>query len=417
MNIIKELEKRKLIKQISNRKKLIKIFYKKKNNIYCGFDPTSDSLHLGHLIPLITLKRLIKIGHKINILLGETTSIIGDPSFRTKKRLFFSKKKINLFTQKIKKQIENILKNNNKITFLNNKNWFNKMKITFLLKNIGEYFIINQMLNKKAIKKINLETKQKLSFSELSYNILQSYDFLYLYENKNINIQIGGSDQWGNITSGIKLIKKIHNKEVFGITLPLITKKNGLKYSKSEKKNLWLDSKKTNPYEFYQFWLNISDNLVNLFLKQLTFLKLKQIKRIKKFKNINISKQILAKKITTIIHGEKNIKKIKSISKILFLNFKKKITEKDLKKLYNNKLFINKLEIKNNIYIKDILILLNITKSKTQSFNLIKNKSIQINKNKIINTNYKLTKKDKLFNKFTILNKGKKNIFLIIWKQ
>ncbi len=413
-NIIKELIERKLIIQISNKKKIIKKIKKKKIYVYCGFDPTSDSLHLGHLIPLITLKRFINYGYKIIILIGGITSIIGDPSFKEKKRTLNSIKDINKFTKKIILQINLFFRNNKNILILNNKKWFNNMKILFFFQKIGKYFNINQILNKEAIKKRNTTKKKGITFTELSYCLLQGYDFLYLYEKFKVNIQIGGSDQWGNIISGIELIKKVHKKETFAITLPLITRKNGIKFSKTGSNTLWLNPKKTSPYKFYQFWLNISDNQVNNLLKQITFLKINNINNIIKNKNIYKIKNILAKEITTIVHGKKELKNAIFISNFFF----KKKWKKEKKYFYKIfKLNIPKFSISKNILsIKEILIITKITNSKTQAHNLIINKSIYINYNIIMNTEYKIKKKDKFFNTFTLINKGKKNFFLIKWK-
>ncbi len=414
-NFIKNLKKRKLIVKISNKKKLIKKIKKNKINIYCGFDPTKESLHLGHLIPLITLKRLLNYGYKIIILLGGVTSIIGDPSFRKNKRNINSIYNINIYTKKINLQIKKFFKNNKNILLLNNKKWFSNMKILFFLKNIGENFNVNQLLNKKAIKTRNSIYHKGITFTEFSYCILQSYDFLYLYKNFHINLQIGGSDQWGNITSGIDLIKKKYKKETFGITLPLMTKKNGEKFSKTENNTLWLDAKKTSPYEFYQFWLNIPDEQVYLFLKQITFLKLNTINSIIKKKKINYAKKILAQEITKIIHGKKELKNIEFSSNFFFKKKWKK-NKKYFYKLY--KYNIPKLKISKKItYLKEIILKLNITKSKSQAHNLILNKSIYINYKIILNVNYKIKNKDKYFNKFTLISKGKKKFFLLKWTK
>ncbi len=413
-NILKELKKRKLIIQITNKKQIFEELNKNKINIYCGFDPTSDSLHLGHLIPLISLKRFIKYGYKINILIGQTTSLIGDPSFKNKKRKNQKTKNILLYTKKIKKQIYLFFsKHKKKINLFNNNDWFNKIKIIFLLKKIGQYFSINQMLNKESIK-IRNKNKEGITFSELSYNILQSYDFAYLFKKYNINLQIGGSDQWGNITSGINLINKIYKQKAFGITLPLMITKNGNKLGKTENKTLWLNKKKTTPYKFYQFWLNIPDEQTYTFLKQLTFIKLKQIKKIKNKKNIILAKKILAKKITKIVHGKKELKNVILISKIIFTFLKKNIIkEKFLFFLFRQK--IPKIKIKKTTNIKKILILLKIVKSKNQAKNLILNNSISLNNKKITDINYTIKKKDKIFNKFTFIYKGKKSFYLIKW--
>ncbi len=410
-NIIEELKSRNLIIQISNKKNILKYIKKKNISIYCGFDPTYKSLHIGHLIPILTLKRFQNYGYKIIILIGKFTTLIGDPSFQNKKRKKYNKNKINKFSKNIIKQIKKIIPN--KIKIIKNNKWFKNMKINFFLKNLCNHFIVNKMLNKKTIKNKNILNKKGINFKELSYPILQSYDFLYLFNKKKTIIQIGGSDQWGNIISGINLINKINKKKSFGITLPLIINKNGKKYSKSDKNTIWLDDKKTTPYEFYQFWLNIENNKVYDYLKQLTWIKIKKIKNIIKNKNIKKLKKILAKKITKIVHGKKNIKNIKYVINFYF-NKKKNITIKKLKKIFNFK--IPKIKLKNNIKkLKNILLLLKISKTKSQANKLIHYSSIKINYKLINNINYKIKKKDKYFNKFTIIQKGKKNFFLIKW--
>ncbi len=420
-NIINDLKKRKLIKQISNKKKLINKINNKKINIYCGFDPTNYSLHIGHLLLLITLKRFQKENYKIIILIGEITSIIGDPSFKKKKRKIINNKKIKIYTKNIKKQINKILnyKKKNKIKIITNKKWFNNMKMIYFLKNIGKYFKINKLLNKDSIKIRNKNNKNGITFKEISYNLLQSYDYYWLFKKFNINLQIGGSDQWGNITSGIDLIKKKYKKKVFGLTLPLITNKNGKKFGKSKKNNnIWLNKYKTTPYEFYQFWLNIEDKKIYLYFKQFTLIKINKIKKIIKKNNIINNKKLLAKYITKLIHGKNETKKAIFVTNFYFklLNNINNITIKLLNKLY--KINIPKIILKNNknINIKKILLLFKIVKSTSKAHNLILNKSININKKLIKNTNYFIKEKDKYFNKYTIISKGKKKFYLIYWK-
>ncbi len=410
-NIIYDLYKRKLIEQISN-KNLLNNINNKNIKIYCGFDPTYNSLHIGHLLLLITLKRFKKYKYNITIILGETTACIGDPSFKKKNRKIINYIKINNFAKKIKKQINNILNNKKKkIKIISNKKWFKKIKLINFLKNIGKYFKIKYLLNKNSIKKRN--KNNGINFKEITYNILQGYDFYLLFKKYNINLQIGGSDQWGNITSGIYLIKKKCNKKSYGLTLPLIINKKGKKFGKSKKNNIWLDKNKTTPFEFYQFWLNIEDNNLYTYFKQLTFIKINKIKKMFKINNINNNKKIFSKYITKIVHGKKETKKAIFVSKYYFKKFNK-ITLKILNKLY--KINIPKIKLKKKYTnIKKILIKLKISNSKSQSHNLILNKSININKKLINNTNFKITKNYILFNKYTIISKGKKKFYLIYW--
>ncbi len=415
-NIINILKKRNLIKNISKNINKIKKINNKKIKIYCGFDPTNNSLHIGHLLILITLKRFIKKKYNIIILIGEITAKIGDPSFKKNYRKKIKNKKIKKYKKNIIKQIKKILNYKKyKIKFISNKKWFKKMNIIFFLKKICKYFKIKEILNKKFIKKRLNNNKKNINIKEILYNILQSYDYSYLFKNLNINLQIGGSDQWGNITSGINLIKKKYKKIALGITIPLLTNNKGKKFGKSKKKNIWLNKKKTKPYEFYQFWLNINDNKLPLYLKQFTLIKIKNIKKILNKNNIIKNKKILAKYITKIVHGKKQTKKAIIATKIYF-NKNIKLNLNILNKL--NNINIPKIKIKNNnkVKIKNILILLKISKNKTNSHNLILNKCIKINKNLITNTNYIINKKDILFNKYTIISKGKKKFFLINWK-
>ncbi len=411
-NIIYDLYKRKLIKQISN-KNLINNINIEDIKIYCGFDPTYDSLHIGHLLLLITLIRFKKYKYNITIILGEITAYIGDPSFKKNYRKKINKKKINNFKKKITKQINNILNNKNKkIKIISNKKWFKKIKLINFLNKIGKYFKIKYLLNKDLINKRN--KKYGINFKEITYNLLQSYDFYLLFKKYNINLQIGGSDQWGNITSGIYLIKKKYNKKSYGLTIPLITDKKGKKLGKSKKNNIWLDENKTTPFEFYQFWLNIKDDKIYIYFKQFTFLNIKKIKKLFKTNNINKNKQIFAKYITKLVHGKKETKKAIFVSKYYFYKFNK-ITLKILNKLY--KINIPKIKLnKKYTNIKKILMKLRISNSKSNSHNLIINKSININKKLINDTNLKIKKYNRLFNKYTIISKGKKKFYLIYWK-
>lgn len=422
INIIEILKDRGLIKDIINEKELINTIKKEKIRLYCGFDPTSESLHLGHLIPLICLKHFQNNGHLPTILIGGATSLIGDPTFKNKKRKKIYKKNINSFTKNIKKQIKKILKNkNNKNNFhiINNYTWFKNIKILNFLTKIGKYFSINNMINKDFIKKRIKNIKQGISFAEFSYNLLQSYDFYNLNKKYNIILQVGGTDQWGNIISGIELIKKINNKKTFGLTVPLLIKSNGEKFGKSEKKNIWLDENKTSPYKFYQFWMNTDDKEIYNLLKIFTFIKIKKIKSIinanKKIKKPNIGQIILAEKMTTLVHGKKKMQAAKRITKILFSKKIENIKKKDFEQLKKDQ--IPYIKIKNNTCknLTQILIKTKLIKSKTKARQTIISNAIKINNKIQKNTEYILNQSDKLFNKYTIIKKGKKNHCMLIW--
>ncbi|QJC38458.1 tyrosine--tRNA ligase [Enterobacteriaceae endosymbiont of Donacia fulgens] len=421
INILKKLKNRNILYQVTNQNNLYKILNKKKINLYCGFDLTADSLHIGHLIQLITLKYFQELGHKPIILLGGATSLIGDPSFKLKKRKINIIDNINLWFQKISLQINNFLDFNcgkNSAIIINNYEWFHKMNVLFFLKKIGKYFCVNQMINKDSIKKrmINNNT-EGISFTEFSYNLLQSYDFAYLNKNFDVILQIGGSDQWGNIVSGIDLIKKIYKKKVFGITTNLIIKNDGTKFGKTEKETIWLDHKKTSTYKFFQFWLNIPDSIVFNFLNMFTNYESKIINNFNKKKN-NIKKNspqyLLAEYMTNMVHGKNNLIISKRITNLLFYENINNFSENDFLILSQN---IKNLYLENkNFNLQTILILSKFASSKNKASILIKSNSIYINNENISDISFIFTQYYKKFNHFTLLRKGKKNFCLIYWK-
>ncbi|QJC33600.1 tyrosine--tRNA ligase [Enterobacteriaceae endosymbiont of Donacia provostii] len=422
INILEELQNRNILYQVTDKKKISAILNKKYINLYCGFDLTSDSLHIGHLIQLFTLKYFQELGHKPIILLGGATSLIGDPSFKLKKRKINSIDNINIWFHKISIQIKKFLDFNcgkNSAIIINNNIWFNKMNILYFLNKIGKYFHINHMMNKDFIKnRILNNSTDGISFTEFSYSLLQSYDFAYLNKNFDVILQLGGSDQWGNIISGINLIKKMYKKEVFGITTNLIVKNDGTKFGKTEKKTIWLDKNKTSSYDFFQFWLNIPDSLIYKFLFMFTNLKTNIINNFKNKKNNikNYSPQyLLAEYMTKRVHGEYHLLLSKKITNILFYKHFNNLTENDFLILLKN---INNIILNNNkeFSLQKILILSKFASSNSQAYRLIQSNSIYINNEKISKTSFILNQYYKKFNHFTLLRKSKKNFCLIYWK-
>jgi tyrosyl-tRNA synthetase len=250
MDLINELHQRNLIFHITNENKLKELIKNKYISLYCGFDPTEDSLHVGHLLPLITLKRFQVLGHKPIVLIGGATSLIGDPSFKTKERLLKSDSFVEKCTLKISQQISFFLdfnSNFNSAIILNNNLWFKKINILQFLRDVGKYFSVNALINREAVKKRIKRSDQGISFTEFSYNLLQAYDFFILNQKNQVSLQIGGSDQWGNISSGMHLIHRISKKEAYGLTLPLLMQSNGIKFGKTESETVWLDPKKITP--------------------------------------------------------------------------------------------------------------------------------------------------------------------------
>ncbi|XMD99315.1 MAG: tyrosine--tRNA ligase [Candidatus Karelsulcia muelleri] len=415
INLIQEFLWRGLIHNTTYSKKI----KNEKITLYTGFDPTSKSLHIGNLVAIIMLIHFKRSGNKIISVIGGGTGMIGDPSGKNSERIIIKKESLHKNIKNIKKQLSFFLDfHYNEI--LNNYEWLKKTLFIDFAKDIGKYFTINYMLSKDSIKK-RISKQNSISFTEFTYQLLQAYDFLYLYKKKNCSLQIGGSDQWGNITSGIELIRKKLGIKVNGLTFPLITKLDGSKFGKTEKgDNIWIDPNLTSPYEFYQFWINISDDQAKKYIKIYTFLKKEEIKEIiffhEKNPNLKLIQKKIASEITIFVHGKKIFEKIKFISNILFKKEKilTNLSKNDMKSIYENiphkNLFI---DINFKIPILDLLVnKSNFIKSKKEAIRHLKCNSILINK-KIRKENFFLKKKDLISESYVLLQKGKKNFFMI----
>lgn len=420
-NLIERLRNRGLISHVTNEDNLSKLIQNHAISLYCGFDPTDESLHIGHLLPLITLKRFQISGHTPIILIGGATSLIGDPSFKEKERVFNTNNDIDIWTKKISKQISRFVNfdcGENSAVLLNNNTWFNKINILSFLRDVGKYFSVNTMINRAAVKQRINRPDQGISFTEFSYNLLQAYDFFILNKQYQVDLQIGGADQWGNISSGMHLINRISKKEVYGLTVPLLIQSNGIKFGKTESGTIWLDEKKTSPYKFYQFWMNIEDSNVYYFLKMFTFINIEEINRREQKKHIHNQiindKSFLAKNITRLVHGKEKLLAVERITEFLFLKNITYIKESDFQQLKQDG--IPSIEVY-NIKIKDLqeaLVLTSLAESRTQAKNMIISNSISINTQKI-RKNHIFNNQDKLFGKFTLLSRGKKNHSLLCW--
>ena len=418
MNVLSDLKERGLVYQAANLKDLEKKLSKEKIVLYCGFDPTGRSLHLGHLLQLLTLKRFLNNGHRVIVLLGGATGLIGDPSGKSEERPLLTKKELSKNKKTIKEQIEKILingKGKKKVLILDNYWWHSKFKFLDFLREVGKHFTISYLLAKESVKN---RLEAGISFTEFSYNLLQAYDFYYLFKNFHCELQIGGSDQWGNITSGIDLIKKLENKEVYGFTLPLITSSTGEKFGKSSGKALWLDKRLTTPYELYQYFFNIPDSEVIKFLKYFTFLKEVEIDKLEKETRNQpekrIAQKILAFEAVKLIHSEKEAKEAKKISEALFYGKIKNLTEKEFKIAFKG-LKASIIKGKKKISLVDILILSGASFSKRQARQDIENGIIFINDLQFTNIESIIEKKFCLFKKYLLIKRGKKNYFLVKW--
>ncbi|WP_185877858.1 tyrosine--tRNA ligase [Blattabacterium cuenoti] len=417
-NIINELIWRGLIQDsVPNLKSVLQ----KPITIYVGFDPTSDSLHIGNLLIIITLIHFKKFGYNPIILIGGATGLIGDPSGKNSDRKILDKNTLETNIISIKNQIYKLFDFfSEKIELLNNYDWMKEISFIEFLRKVGKYFSVNYLISKDSVK---CRMENGIPFNEFSYSLVQGYDFYYLNKIKNCKLQIGGSDQWGNITSGIEFIRKKTGKKLYGFTVPLITRYNGMKFGKSNKieDNIWLDENKTSPYKFYQYLINISDLEVEKYIKMYTLFSKEEIYDLILKHRKNPNKRLLQKKLsielTKLVHGNKKYEEIINVTSILFnknsKNFKY-LKYEDYISIYNNipNNVLNKIEFNNGILLSNLLKKIGFFHSKTESFRAIKNNSIFINKISI--------KKDLLIDekyiiggKYILLQYGKKNFFIL----
>lgn len=396
-NVFDTLKTRGYIEQLTHPEEIKELLGSKESvPFYIGIDPTADSLHVGHFVSLMVASHMQKAGHKPIILVGGGTATIGDPSGKTDMRKMLSKEDINKNIEGIKKQIEKFVsfEGKNSAIIVNNADWLLDLKFIEFVREIGSLFSVNKMLAAECYKQ-RLETG--LTFFEMSYMLMQSYDFLYLYNNYGCKLEMGGNDQWSNIIGGVDLIRKIGKDDSFGLTFKLLTTKEGKKMGKTEKGALWLDPNKTSPYEFYQYWRNIEDSSVENVLKMLTFLPIEKIEELSNLKDekINEAKKIAAFEITKLIHGEEEAKKAEEASNALF-NGQGNLDNMPTTKIENA-----------NISILDAIITCKIAPSKGQARILINQGGISLNDEKITDVNYVLSDLD-FKEGYAIIKKGKK---------
>lgn len=421
-NLIQKLQNRGLIAQITNQKVLTNLLSQKSIALYCGFDPTGDSLHIGHLLLLLCLKRFQLDGHKPIILIGGATGMIGDPSFKSIERKLNSEQTVKKWVKKINKQISRFLDFNcesNSAIITNNYSWFHSMNVLNFLREIGKHFSVNQMINKETVKQRLNRDGTGISFTEFSYSLLQGYDFANLNKEYGVVLQIGGSDQWGNIISGIDLTRRLYRNSVFGLTVPLITKADGTKFGKTEIGAICLNAEKTSPYKFYQFWINTSDEDVYRFLRLFTFMNLSSIASLEEEDRISgrsmRAKCLLADLVTDMVHGQTGLMSAKRITSNLFGNVNiLDLTEDDLTQLAQDGLPSLKLTIGSSL--QEALVESKFAPSKSQARTMISASAVTINGSKQNSYKYIFSKSDRLFGKYTLLCRGKKNYCLIHWK-
>ena len=431
MSVIQDLQSRGLIAQTTDIEALDALLNEQKIALYCGFDPTADSLHIGHLLPVLALRRFQQAGHTPIALVGGATGMIGDPSFKAVERSLNSAETVAGWVESIRNQLKPFLnfEGENAAIMANNADWFGSMNCLDFLRDIGKHFSVNAMLNKESVKQRIERDDVGISFTEFAYSLLQGYDFAELNKRHSAILEIGGSDQWGNITAGIDLTRRLNQKQVFGLTLPLVTKSDGTKFGKTEGGAVWLNAKKTSPYQFYQFWLKVADADVYKFLKYFTFLSIEEIDAIEAKDKASGTKpeaqRILAEEMTRLIHGEAALQAAQRISESLFAEDQSSLTEGDFEQLALDGL--PAFEVSDDLNVVEALVKTGLASSNKEARGFVNSKAVLLNGQaaELNNPNhaaerpddaYLLTDAHKRFGKYTIVRRGKRNHALLVWK-
>ncbi|MDG5382591.1 tyrosine--tRNA ligase [Staphylococcus aureus] len=413
--LIEDLKWRGLIYQQTDEQGIEDLLNKEQVTLYCGADPTADSLHIGHLLPFLTLRRFQEHGHRPIVLIGGGTGMIGDPSGKSEERVLQTEGQVDKNIEGISKQMHNIFEfgTDHGAVLVNNRDWLGQISLISFLRDYGKHVGVNYMLGKDSIQS---RLEHGISYTEFTYTILQAIDFGHLNRELNCKIQVGGSDQWGNITSGIELMRRMYGQtDAYGLTIPLVTKSDGKKFGKSESGAVWLDAEKTSPYEFYQFWINQSDEDVIKFLKYFTFLGKEEIDRLEQSKNeaphLREAQKTLAEEVTKFIHGEDALNDAIRISQALFSGDLKSLSAKELKDGFRD---VPQVTLSNDTTnIVEVLIETGISPSKRQAREDVNNGAIYINGERQQDVNYALAPEDKIDSEFTIIRRGKKKYFMV----
>ena len=429
-SIIQDLQARGLIAQTTDLAALEALLNEQKIALYCGFDPTADSLHIGHLLPVLALRRFQQAGHTPIALVGGATGMIGDPSFKATERSLNTAETVQGWVESIKNQLQPFLsfEGDNAAIMANNADWFANMICLDFLRDIGKHFSVNSMLARESVKQRLERDDVGISFTEFAYALLQGYDFAELNRRHQAVLQIGGSDQWGNITAGIDLTRRLHRQSVFGLTLPLVTKADGTKFGKTEGGAVWLNASKTSPYQFYQFWLKVADADVYKFLKYFTFLSIERINEIEAADQASGSKpeaqRILAEEMTRLIHGEEALQAAQRITNSLFSGDESGLTENDYAQLALDGL--PAFTVSNTINVVEALVLTGLAKSNKEARGFVNSGAVLLNGAAATLNNphhtaekpddaYLIDDNSKRFGKYTIIKRGKRHHALLVW--
>jgi len=421
-NLLADLTMRGLVNQMTSAEDLAQ-HLQQPRVLYCGFDPTADSLHIGSLVPLLVLRRFQQAGHKPLALVGGATGMIGDPSFKSQERKLNTLDTINHWVERLKEQVSAFIDFNNltnSAEVVNNYDWTKDIDILTFLRDVGKHFSVNAMIQKESVKQRLERDGEGISFTEFAYMILQSFDFSELFKHYNCSLQIGGSDQWGNITGGIDLTRRQHRAQVFGLTLPLVTKSDGTKFGKTESGTIWLDSKKTSQYAFYQFWINTADADVYKFLRFFTFLNEAKMLEIEAQDQLAEGKpqaqSILAIEVTRLVHGEAGLEGALRISESLFSGQLDQLTSEDMQQLYLDGMPASKTSAK-TISLVQLLVDSGLAKSNKMAREFIANNAVSVNGNKCNDLEMVLTSSAGLHGQYHVIKRGKKLFHLLHWVE
>ncbi|MFY8089782.1 MAG: tyrosine--tRNA ligase [Chitinophagaceae bacterium] len=423
MNLIQELQWRGMIQDIMPGTE--EQLNKELTSAYIGFDPTADSLHIGSLVPILLLVHLQRAGHKPYALVGGATGMVGDPSGKSQERNLLSEEVLNHNLKGVQTQLEKYLdfdkSKPNAAEIVNNYDWFKEMSFLHFIRDVGKHITVNYMMSKDSVKK-RIDGENGMSFTEFTYQLVQGYDFYWLHQNKNCKLQMGGSDQWGNIVTGTELIRKKAGAEAFAFTCPLITKADGGKFGKTEKGNIWLDIQKTSAFEFYQFWLNSSDEDATKWIKIFTLLDKQTVDELLSNHQQDASKRILQKKlaeeVTTFIHGNAALQEAIETTQKMFANKNasvESLSEDDLNNLQGiKKINVAKELINSGLDVVSLLAITEILPSKGEAKKMIAGGGISINKQKISDITLIINESNLLHNKYILAQKGQKNFYLLV---
>ena len=415
-----ELKARNLIQQSTDLHELSVLLDQNRGSVYCGFDPTADSLHVGHLLPILLLRRFQLAGIAPIALIGGATGLIGDPSFKSNERVLQSPEQLTVWVEKIRNQLASFLAFDGKAAarVVNNLEWIGPLDTLHFLRDIGKHFSVNAMMNKESVKQRIHREGEGISFTEFAYSLLQSYDFVQLNFHYDCILQVGGSDQWGNITAGVELVRRLNQANVHALTLPLLVKADGSKFGKTESGAVWLDAKKTSPYQFYQFWLKVPDTNVYRYLRMFSFLSLEEIEAIRHQDQHSEHKpqaqQILAEEMTCLIHGKEALVAAKRISYSLFTAGYDTLTEKDFTDLALDGL--PHFAVRNGMSLIEALTISGLAKSNNEARRFIAQHAVLLNGTLVKDHERLLSQDDQRYGKYAILQRGKRSHVLLVWR-